>query len=253
MFPEPWQLALAFLAAFFAGMAKTGIAGLGILVAAIFALLMPAKQSSGFVLPLLILGDFVAVYHYRSHANWKQALKPFPWTIPGILLGFATFGHIDNEQARLLIGAIVALMVVWHLVRKFTKKATAGVPVESSPSLKAQLSVAALGIAAGFTTLIANAAGPIMTLYLLALRMPKLEFVGTAAVFFCGLNLLKVPFMVGLGSITLESLQWNLLLAPAVLAGTWLGRLTLLRIPQKWFEYCALLLSAAAAARMLLH
>ena len=259
MFPETWQLLLALLAAFFIGLSKTGIAGLGILVAAIFANLMPAKLSSGFVLPMLILGDLVAVYHYRQHANWKQALRLFPWTIPGILLGFATFGRINDAQARMLIGAIIALMVVWHLLRKWharssAAKAAAGAAVSTPALQKPQhlLEVAGLGISAGFTTLVANAAGPLMTLYLLAMRMPKLEFVGTAAVFFCGLNLLKVPFMVNLGSITPQSLLWNLALAPAVLAGTWLGRIVLKRIPQQWFEYTALFLSAAAATKMLL-
>lgn len=251
MFPEAWQLALAFVAAFVVGLSKTGIAGLGILVAAIFATIMPAKLSSGFVLPMLILGDLIAVYHYRGHANWRQAARLFPWTIPGILLGYLAFGYVNDAQARTLIGGLIAAMVAWHVVRKLlaARKATPAQAVEKPQHL---VQVAFLGIAAGFTTLIANAAGPLMTLYLLAMRMPKLEFVGTAAVFFCGLNLLKVPFMVSLGSINAQSLLWNLALAPAVLAGTWLGRVVLKRLPQSWFELSALTLSALAALRMLL-
>jgi len=249
MFNEPWQLALAVLGALLIGISKTGVAGLGILVAAIFANLMPAKLSSGFVLPMLIMGDLMAVYAYRGHADYRQALRLFPWTLPGILLGYFAFGVVNDKQARLMIGVIVALMVAWHLVRKFTvKKPAAGtVPVETHSTL----SVALLGISAGFTTLVANAAGPIMTLYLLAMGMPKMAFVGTAAVFFCGLNLLKVPFMVSLGSIQWSSLGWNLALAPAVLLGAWLGKKLLGKISQKWFEYIALTLSAAAAVKLL--
>ena len=108
-----------------------------------------------------------------------------------------------------------------------------------------------LGFGAGFTTLVANAAGPIMTLYLLAMRLPKMEFVGTAAVFFCTLNLLKVPFMVSLGSINTASLWWNLSLAPAVILGTFCGKWLLKRMSQTWFEYIALILSAASAVKLL--
>jgi uncharacterized membrane protein YfcA len=272
MFPETWQLLLALLAACLIGVSKTGIAGLGILVAALFANLMPAKLSSGFVLPMLILGDLVAVFHYRRHADWRQVLRLFPWTIPGLLLGFFTFGRIDDHQARVLIGGILALMVAWHLLRKWfalrsasfaaaqravATNADAQAPVadpakaSAVPASSGLLQVSLLGVSAGFTTLIANAAGPLMNLYLLAMRMPKLEFVGTAAVFFCALNLVKVPLMVSLGSINAQSLLWNLTLAPAVLLGTWLGRLLLKRIPQQVFEYSALALSAAAAVRML--
>lgn len=249
MFNEPWQLAFAVLGALLIGISKTGVAGLGILVAAIFANLMPAKLSSGFVLPMLIMGDLMAVYAYRGHADYRQALRLFPWTLPGILAGYFAFGVVNDKQARLMIGVIVALMVVWHLVRKLTaKKPSAGsLPAETHSTF----SVALLGISAGFTTLVANAAGPIMTLYLLAMGMPKMAFVGTAAVFFCGLNLLKVPFMVSLGSIQWSSLGWNLALAPAVLLGAWLGKKLLGKLSQKWFEYIALTLSAAAAVKLL--
>ena len=80
-----------------------------------------------------------------------------------------------------------------------------------------------IGVLAGFTTLVANAAGPLMAIYLLAMRLPKMEFVGTGAVFFMLLNLFKVPFMVNLGLIDAQSFKLNLLLAPAVFIGAWRG------------------------------
>jgi uncharacterized membrane protein YfcA len=109
----------------------------------------------------------------------------------------------------------------------------------------------AVGILAGITTLVANAAGSLMAIYFLAMRLPKLDFVGTAAVFFLVLNLFKLPFMGGLGLITAESLRLNLLLAPAVLAGAWGGRAIVARIDQRAFENVALALSVLAAIRLL--
>jgi uncharacterized membrane protein YfcA len=108
-----------------------------------------------------------------------------------------------------------------------------------------------MGILAGFTTLIANAAGPLMAIYLLAMRLPKMEFVGTGAVFFMILNWFKVPFMVDLGLITTDSAQFNLLLAPAVILGAFAGRAVLPRVNQRLFENLALALSAISGIRML--
>ena len=105
---------------------------------------------------------------------------------------------------------------------------------------------AALGVVAGFVTLIANAAGPLMSIYLVAMRLPKMQFVGTAAVFFMVLNLFKVPFMVKLGLITPQSFEFNLALAPAVFLGALAGRWLLIRINQRLFENLVLGLSAVA-------
>jgi uncharacterized membrane protein YfcA len=110
---------------------------------------------------------------------------------------------------------------------------------------------AGIGVIAGFTTLLANAAGPLMAIYLVAMRLPKLEYVGTAAVFFCLLNLFKVPFMVDLGLVTSASLALNLMLAPLVLIGAFAGRWLLTRINQRLFEELALALSAIAGLLLL--
>jgi uncharacterized membrane protein YfcA len=90
-----------------------------------------------------------------------------------------------------------------------------------------------------------------MAIYLLAMRLPKMAFVGTSAVFFLLLNLFKVPFMLGLGLITMDSFKFNLILAPAVLAGALIGRWILPRVSQVWFERLALILSAAAGLKLL--
>lgn len=240
---EPWQWVLVVIGAFSVGLAKTGIAGLGILFAAIMANLMPTRESSGFVLPLLIVGDLVAVASYRSHTQWKFLWKLFPWTALGVALGWFAMGRIDDRQARLLIGGIICGMVIMHIWRQ---RGGGKKHADLSPWL-----APLFGILGGFTTLVANAAGPLMALYFLAMKLPKMEFVGTAAMFFLVLNLFKVPFMVELGLVNSASFQVNLLLVPAVLAGAWLGRIVLPKLDQKRFELFALTLSAAAGLRLL--
>ena len=240
----PWQWVIVLLAAIVVGISKTGVSGLGLLAVTIFAQVIPAKQSTGLVLPLLIVGDIVAVASYRQHTQWAFLWKLFPSTAVGVVLGALTLRRLDNRQVEIVIGAIVLALLVLHLVRRWR----GGAASEPESGIGFALLV---GVLAGFTTLMANAAGPLMAIYLLAMRLPKLEFVGTGAMFFLLLNLFKVPFMIGLGLITTASFSLNLCLVPAVLVGTWIGRKLLARINQRLFENLALLLSAAAGAKLL--
>lgn len=243
---EIWQWILALTAAFLVGVSKTGISGLGMLFVAVFAMVIPGKQSTGIVLPLLIFGDVVAVISYRRHAKWAYLWKLFPWTGLGVLIGYFALGRINDRETRVMIGLIVCGMVGLHLWRR--SRAARG---EADISVHSIWFAALIGILAGFTTLVANASGPLMAIYLLAMGLPKMEFMGTGAVFFMLLNWFKVPFMVSLGLITWSSLQFNLWLAPAVLLGALFGRWMLPRIDQKLFENLALALSAAAGIKLL--
>jgi uncharacterized protein len=240
---EPWQWALAVAAALFIGVSKTAIGGLGMVSVAIFANLLPAREASGFVLPLLICGDVVAVASYRQHTQWKHLARLFPWTALGVLVGWLALGRIDDRQASVLIGAIILVMVAIHLWRRRRG--------DVDPAKIGFGFAVTMGVLAGFTTLVANAAGPLMAIYLLAMRLPKLEYVGTAAVFFFLFNLFKVPFMVNLELIDARSVTGNLVLAPAVFLGAWIGRKILARIDQKRFEQLALALSALAGLKLL--
>jgi uncharacterized membrane protein YfcA len=239
-----WDWALAVLGALLVGVAKTGITGLSLLFVALFAAIMPAKQSTGVVLPLLILGDIVAFLLYRRHANWSHIWRLIPWGAAGVIIGFLALGHMDEHQSRLAIGIIVLSLTALHLLRR----ARADSPAPDYPVWFAWV----MGILAGFTSLISNAAGPLMVIYLLAMRLPKMEYMGTGAAFFLMMNLFKFPFMVDLGLVNHSSLVLNLILAPAVIVGTIVGRWLLGRIDQRLFENVALGLTFFAGIRMFL-
>ena len=227
-----------------AGISKTGVSGLGILAVALFAHVFPStKQASGLILPLFIFGDIVAVASYRAHTQWRHLWTVFPWTALGVVLGYVALGIISDQATKLLVGVIIVLLTVLSYARR-RRPGPAG-------SLHWSAAVF-VGILAGFVTLIANAAGPLMAVYLVAMRLPKMQYVGTAAMFFLLLNLFKVPFMASLGLITAASLTFNLVLLPAVLLGTILGRWLLKRIDQGLFESLVLGLSGAAGLLLLL-
>ncbi len=241
----PWQWAAAALAALLVGLAKTGVPGLGLLFVSIFANIMPPRTATGVVLPLLLVGDVIAVGWYRRHAQWGRLWRLFPWAACGVVMGYFALARMSDRQVGLAVGAIVVGLVA---LQAFSRKGLAGATGEDIPWWMAPV----FGVLAGFTTLISNAAGPLMLIYLLAMRLPKMEFVGTGAVYFLLLNLFKVPFMVHLGLINPASLRLNLMLVPAVLVGAWAGRRVLARIDQGPFEKLMLALTLLAGFKLLL-
>jgi uncharacterized membrane protein YfcA len=237
---HPLQWCLAALGAFLVGVSKTGITGLSLIFVSIFAAIMPARRSTGLVLPLLMVGDLIAVIHYRRHAQWSHIWRLMPWAMAGVVIGFFAVGRMNDQQARFSIGLIVLGLAVLYIVRRLRPGADDG----THPRWFAPM----IGILAGFTTLVANAAGPLAVIYMLAMRLPKMEYMGTTAVFFLLLNYFKLPFMIGLGLVSWQSLSANLLLLPAVLVGAWFGRWLLIRINQRVFENIVLALAVIAGA-----
>ncbi len=242
----PWQWALLALGASLVGISKTGVAGVGSLTVAIFANVLPARESTGVVLPLLVCADVVAVTLYRRHAVWKHLWPLFPWAIFGIVMGYLAMDHINDRQMRRLIGGILIAMVALHLWRQLKFNG-----VSEEEAVPHRWWFAALtGILAGFTTMIANAAGPVMILYLLSMRLPKMEFLGTGAWYFFLLNLFKLPFSANLGLIHASTLHLNLILAPFAVLGAVVGRMIIPHINQKLFEQLALAFTLLAGLRL---
>ncbi len=236
-----WVLAAA--SALVVGLSKTGIPGLGIIFVPTFALVLPARISTGALLPLLIVGDVVAVTWYRRHAVWKHLLRLFPWAVAGIVIGFFLLGRIDDRQLRPVIAGVVIVMLGVGLWRDLATRGRAQVP-------SAWWFAAGAGVLAGAATMLANAAGPVMMVYLLAMRLPKDEFLGTGAWFFAAVNWVKVPFSVALGLITPPSLVFDSALAGAVLAGAALGIFAARRLPEKVFTVSMQVLTLGSAVML---
>ena len=225
------------------GIAKTGILALGILLAPLFAEVLPARVSTGALLPLLISADAFAVIFWRRHGSWKHLLRLLPWAVIGIVAGFFALGRIDDQQMRYVLGAIVIAMLGVHVYREYIMGKDAPIP-------NSWWFAAVAGFLAGATTMIANAAGPVTMIYLLSMRLPKEEFIGTSAWYFFILNWLKVPFSVGLGLITVDSLAFNAVLVPGVVAGAFAGLYLARRIPEKAFMIAVQVLTLASAVKM---
>ena len=203
-------------------------------------------------MPLLVFADLVAVRTYLRDASWPHLVRLFPWAVTGIIVGFFAVDWINDRQTAHLIGAILVVLVgiqVWRSHDSLLKHKT---PEAGNGDVPHNVWFSAsMGMLAGFTTMVANAAGPIMNLYLLAKRMRKAEFMGTAAWYFLILNSFKLPFSWKLGLIHRDSLLFDLKLAPFALIGAFTGRALIKRIDQRTFELIALLLAFIAGLRLL--
>ena len=224
------------------GIAKTALPGLATFVAAMFAAVLPARESTAVLLVLLMTGDLVAIWVYRRDADFRTLLRLAPPVIVGLVLGATFLAWADNTTMRRTIGVILlalTALTLWSM-RRGLDDAAQGVP--------ARISYGALG---GFTTMAANAGGPVMTLYFLAARFDMIRFLGTQAWFFFLINVAKLPFSLGLGLLGGEMLVPLLVLAPIVLLGTWLGRVVIRRIDETWFTRAIIALTIVSSLYLL--
>ena len=226
------------------GFSKSGFAGVGLFHILIFAGLFGARTSTGILLPLLIVGDVSAVLAFRQHARWYYVRLILPPAVAGIVVGWLLMFRLDDASLKPAIGAIVLGLAVLQFVRMWRPDLIADVP-------HARWFAVSLGLLAGFTTMLANGAGPIVALYLLAVGLPKYEFVGTAAWFFLIVNVLKMPFSTSLGLVHPHTLALNAVLAPAVVVGLLVGRKLVKQVNQRLFDSLLLAFAATAALRIL--
>lgn len=229
---DAWQYILISLGALFVGLGKGGLPGVGNLTVVLLAIALPAKISVGVLLPILISADIVAVVVYRRHALWTYIARLAPWTIAGILAGYFVFSRVDDDFVRVMIGAVLLSMTAVHFFRKWMRRKSS-----EEDQLPHHLGfIGATGIIGGFSTMVANAAGPVAALYFIASGLPKYAYIGTSAWFFFLVNLFKVPFMMDLGIIDLESLTFSARFMVFSVAGAMVAPFIVKHINQKVFE-----------------
>ena len=202
---------LIFLGAFIIGLSKAGLKGIDMVNVAIMAIVFGGKASTGIVLPLLCAADIMAVIYYHRHAEWSQFWKLMPWIVIGILIGVYVGKDLNEVIFRRLMAVIIIVSVIIMLTMEFRKQVK--LPIN-------KLFAASMGSLSGFTSMLGNLAGAFSNLYFLAMRMPKNNFIGTAAWLFLFINYINLPFqIIYWNNITLTSLSTDLILLPAMVIG----------------------------------
>ncbi|MDT0544691.1 MULTISPECIES: sulfite exporter TauE/SafE family protein [Streptomyces] len=256
-----WEFVALAGAATLVGFSKTSVSGANTVSLAIFAAVLPARESTGILLPLLIIGDLFAVYTYRRHADWATLVRLFPAVAVGVVAGTVFMLWADDAAVRVSIGVILLVMASVTLWRRRAASRAAGEKKEATEAGQdqaqghsgARLKAGSYGVLGGFTTMVANAGGPVMSMYLLSAGFRKLGFLGTSAWFFLIVNVAKVPFSVGLGLIDGRSLLLDAGLALCVIPGAFLGKAIADRINQLLFERLVIAATVVGGAQLLLR
>ncbi|WP_296705500.1 sulfite exporter TauE/SafE family protein [Algoriphagus sp.] len=234
---------LSFLAAFVIGMSKAGIKGIAIINVTFMAIAFEVKQSTGIVLPLLVVADIFAVIYYNRHTQWGYVAKFLPWMILGIILG--SWIGMDLPEQSFKIGMALIIFLVLGIIVWWDQKKTKTVPTHWAFA-------SGVGTLAGFTTMVGNLAGPISNIYFLAMRLPKNQFIGTAAWLFLIINVFKLPFHFFLwDTISEETLLLDLKLIPGIVLGFVLGIKLVKLIDEAFFRKMILVLTALGAVIIL--
>lgn len=235
---------LIFTAAFIIGLSKAGLKGMDMLNVTIMAIVFGGKASTGIVLPLLCAADIAAVYYYNRHAQWTHFWKLIPWMVVGILIGVFTGKDLNEIVFRKVMAVIILVTVAIILFMEIRK--TVSIP-------KHPLFVSLTGLASGFTTMMGNLAGAYSNIYFLAMRLPKNDFIGTAAWIFLVINLFKLPFQViWWKNINSASLQTDLVLLPVLFIGFWTGLKIVTKIKDDSYRKVVIVLTLIGAVTIFL-
>ncbi|MEO9894226.1 sulfite exporter TauE/SafE family protein [Aurantibacter sp.] len=230
---------LAFTAAMVVGISKSGIKGIAIITVTLMALAFGAKESTGIIVPLLIVGDIFAVIYYNRHTQWKYIIRFLPWMMLGVLIGVFIGKDLDETTFKIGMAIIIlgsVIMMYWWDSKKSKK-----VPTHWAFA-------GFMGIMAGITTMIGNLAGAFANIFFLAMRLPKNEFIGTAAWLFFIINVFKLPFHIwAWGTITKESFILDLKLIPAIFVGLFVGIQLVKIIKESFYRKMILILTAIGA------
>ena len=230
---------LIFLGSFIIGLSKAGLKGIDMMNVTIMAIVFGGKASTGIVLPLLCAADIMAVIYYNRHAEWNHFWKLIPWMFVGILIGVYVGKDLDETIFRRIMAVIIVLTITIVIALEFRK-------VTAVPENK--LFAVSMGLASGFATMLGNLAGAFSNLYFLAMRMPKNNFIGTAAWVFLVVNYFKLPFQVIYWkNITASTLQIDLILLPVLILGFWAGVKIVSRIRDKSYRKIVIVLTLIGA------
>ncbi len=224
-------------------MSKAGLKGIGILVVILLAFVYEAKASTGILLPMLIIADIIAVVFYRRAVRWDYLKRFLPWMIVGVLFGTYVGKGMPEEifKKGMAIIILISVLIMFALER-----------YDKSKIPDRMWFARSMGFAAGFTTMIGNLAGAFSNIFFLASRIPKVEFIGTAAWLFFFINLFKLPFHIwSWKTIDSNTLYINLTLVPGIIVGFYIGLKIVDKFKEHHFRKFILVMTAIGAMAML--
>ena len=230
--------------AFLIGLSKGGLGGtLGMLATPILALILPADQVIGLLLPVLIFADIFAVTLHWGHWNRTYIILLIPGAVLGITIGTLFITNVPVEQLQTILGFIFLLFALYKLFEKQLLAKFAYQPHNWHGVLA--------GTTAGFSSALAHTGGPPITIYLLFQNVSPRVFIATNALFFAIVNLVKVPYYFYADLFDIVLLQQMAPMFLFVPVGVWIGRWAADKIEPKTYERMILIFLIIAALMLI--
>lgn len=239
------EIIIILCVALLTGMAKTGVHGAGMLSVPLLAQVFGGQLSSGIMLPMLVLADVLGVWYYHRHASWHHLKILFPWAALGVVAGTIAGSYINDHIFKIVMAAtiVVSVIIMLWLEKLGTPD---NIPKQKSFAI-------AIGITGGFTSMVGNLAGSVMSVYLLSVRLPKNAFIGTTAWFFLVVNWFKVPFHVfAWHTISWNTVWFDLVMLPLIILGAWLGIIIVKALTETMYRWFIIIMTLVAAVGMVL-
>ena len=236
------------------GISKSGFAGgAGVLSLPLMMLVMPVDKVAASLLPLLILLDMNAIYHHRRNKDWRVIRQIYLPSIVGIVLGAMVWWWVGKAGVetyggyiKRFVGVMAILLAFYILAKEASLKWVRG--RKAGPGIGW-----IAGIFAGFSSTIAHAAGPIVSLFVFSQDLGKTLFVGTVAWAFTLINLTKLPFYVAVGLVDFSVLRFDLFMVPLVPVGSYLGKWMHHRVSESVFNRIIMALTLLAGVQLLFN
>ncbi|WP_210209488.1 sulfite exporter TauE/SafE family protein [Undibacter mobilis] len=224
---DPLFYALAIPAVISLGLSKGGFAGMGQIATPMLALIMPPLEAAAILLPIMLVQDANAVWVYRKDWSGRIVAIFVSGSLIGIGVAWWLASYISDAAVRIFIGGFTIAFVAYSIVGMMR------VPREpGQPGIRDGVFWGALS---GFTSTICQAGSPPYQMYALRLRLSKMTFVGTTAMTFALINVIKVVPYFALGNFTTKSLGTSLVLLPLAMVTNWLGFWLVKVTPQERF------------------
>lgn len=232
------------VAAILIGFSKAGISGATIPVVPIIASIFGGKESTGIMLPMLIIADAFAICYYNKHGKWEDIKKLLPWALIGLIIGAIVGNYVNDNQFKTFIAISVFICLI-ILIYTERKGGNLNIP-------KGIWFYALVGMASGFTSMIGNAAGPLFSVYLLAMSFKKNDFVGTTAWFFFTINLSKLPVQIFFwNNIHIKTVLVAITMIPVIALGALFGVMVVKKLNEKSFRYVVICMTLISAIKLM--
>jgi uncharacterized membrane protein YfcA len=237
------EIITALISAFFIGFSKITGTSLGAAIIPMFSSIFPPKVATGILCIAFLLASIQAFKVHLKNIKLAHFKILLPGTFLGFIIGGAALLFFDEKILRIFISFTIIFMLIFNSGKSFY--------AHFFEKIQSSFWFGPLfGLLIGTTSMIANAASPLMVVYLLAKKEPKHFFIGTQVAFFLFIDLLKIPFYLYTGIITSSSFTINLIMIPVMIIGGTIGFFFIKWIPDNKFRILVTITAILSAAKL---